>query len=797
MVYEVRELLEGLSARRAETVITPSQPEYFRNLLGDVALEDTPANRRKYMRHDYMFHSGVLDIAGSTPLTQTLGSLNIMVSAFSGSGIIRPMNESMAEHAEILEAFGDRDPDDAEAAMRRHLSRTVELLYHEADLIERKRRRVRSNRGKLWGRQAKVNSPASGSGSPITIGWHTLVQSLGRAGGPAVRRLPAHQYHGRDRHGRLAALPVRLSVYRQRATRRGVRPILRCLRRRLGRRHGRPLKRQPARHAVVGEGRGGGTWRWRRPRTTRRRAQAGGDHCCRLSKTRRILQGKSIITVARRLARLQPPERRAGDCRPKASWRREAHWPEHSFRYAAVQSAPLAGCGNRARSRLFPQGPGRGPGARATARPARAYSYCMESGPVIRQYWLSQAGKCHAGTDVHGLATADRAGGRGRQLDPRRGAAVCRQRLGRDQADTAGARDRQPGAGALWRLPAAGAGAARADAGAAGRRAGGPHLGRTAGRRCSGAAGSGPGSRRSTTPCAGWACGKKKVPEGGRAGPAGRRRKRRRGAAGKASWTRRGSCSWTRPATATNMARRYGRCPASERLVAAVPHGHWHTTTFIAGLRQAGITAPLVLDGPMTGAAFRAYVEQCPGADAGPGRRRRPRQSRPRTRSKALPPAIAAAGASILYLPPYIARPQPDRAALRQAQGAAAQGRRPDQGSPLVHHRQADRHLLSQRVHQLSPQLRLWFYLKRKCSSRTTTIGSSERRLSRTGSLRDVRRPGCDRWSARSRWLMLLVVREAKNKRRQVGPAGLTRSARPSKRFFKHRRRPRSRNVLI
>ncbi len=70
MIYEVRELLEGLSARRAAKVITPDQLEYFRNLLGEVALEDTPANRRKYMRHDYMFHSGVLEIAGSPPLTQ-------------------------------------------------------------------------------------------------------------------------------------------------------------------------------------------------------------------------------------------------------------------------------------------------------------------------------------------------------------------------------------------------------------------------------------------------------------------------------------------------------------------------------------------------------------------------------------------------------------------------------------------------------------------------------------------------------------------------------------------------------
>jgi len=57
----------------------------------------------------------------------------------------------------------------------------------------------------------------------------------------------------------------------------------------------------------------------------------------------------------------------------------------------------------------------------------------------------------------------------------------------------------------------------------------------------------------------------------------------------------------------TKMTRLYGRAPRGERLVAAVPHGHWHTTTFIAGLRQSGVIAPLVLDGPMTGAAFRAY----------------------------------------------------------------------------------------------------------------------------------------------------------------------------------------------
>ena len=44
---------------------------------------------------------------------------------------------------------------------------------------------------------------------------------------------------------------------------------------------------------------------------------------------------------------------------------------------------------------------------------------------------------------------------------------------------------------------------------------------------------------------------------------------------------------------ATNMARRYGRSPAAERLVAPVPHGHWQSTTFVGGLHQRGLTAPL------------------------------------------------------------------------------------------------------------------------------------------------------------------------------------------------------------
>ena len=131
--------------------------------------------------------------------------------------------------------------------------------------------------------------------------------------------------------------------------------------------------------------------------------------------------------------------------------------------------------------------------------------------------------------------------------------------------------------------------------------------------------------------------------------------------------------------TATNMTRRYGRSPSGERLVAAVPHGHWRTTTFIAGLRQTGIVAPLVLDGPMTGLAFRAYVEQFLAPALEPGDVV-VLDNLAAHKVDGVRQAIAAAGASILYLPPYTPGPQPDRAAVRQAQGAAAQGRGPHQG---------------------------------------------------------------------------------------------------------------------
>jgi transposase len=62
--------------------------------------------------------------------------------------------------------------------------------------------------------------------------------------------------------------------------------------------------------------------------------------------------------------------------------------------------------------------------------------------------------------------------------------------------------------------------------------------------------------------------------------------------------------------TATNFTRLRGRAPRGERLIDKTPHGHWKTTTFLAALRVDGLTAPLVIDGPLDGPLFLAYVRQ-------------------------------------------------------------------------------------------------------------------------------------------------------------------------------------------
>ena len=102
----------------------------------------------------------------------------------------------------------------------------------------------------------------------------------------------------------------------------------------------------------------------------------------------------------------------------------------------------------------------------------------------------------------------------------------------------------------------------------------------------------------------------------------------------------------------TKMARLRGRARKGERCRAAIPHGHWKTTTFIAGLRLSGLAAPMLLNGPMNGDAFLAYVEQV----LAPELEQNDiviMDNLPAHKVTGVRQAIEKVGASLLYLPPY------------------------------------------------------------------------------------------------------------------------------------------------
>jgi len=102
----------------------------------------------------------------------------------------------------------------------------------------------------------------------------------------------------------------------------------------------------------------------------------------------------------------------------------------------------------------------------------------------------------------------------------------------------------------------------------------------------------------------------------------------------------------------TKMARLYGRALKGERCRAPVPHGHWKTTTFVGALRLEGMTAPMVLDGAMHGAAFLAYVEQVLAPTLKPGDIVI-MDNLPAHKPVAIRGAIEATGAQLRFLPPY------------------------------------------------------------------------------------------------------------------------------------------------
>ncbi len=134
-LFEVREALEGLSARLAAPRIDHDEVDRLTEMFRGLDVSPTPANVRRYVERDRYFHWRIVEIAGNDQLAHAMDSVNMMFFAYQ-DGLVRPAAETILEHWPILDALRWHDPDASEAAMRLHIRRSVEQLEKEAEAEE-------------------------------------------------------------------------------------------------------------------------------------------------------------------------------------------------------------------------------------------------------------------------------------------------------------------------------------------------------------------------------------------------------------------------------------------------------------------------------------------------------------------------------------------------------------------------------------------------------------------------------------------------------------------------------------
>ena len=160
------------------------------------------------------------------------------------------------------------------------------------------------------------------------------------------------------------------------------------------------------------------------------------------------------------------------------------------------------------------------------------------------------------------------------------------------------------------------------------------------------------------------------------------------------------------------MARLRGRAPKGQRCVASVPHGHWMTTTFVVGLRIDGLSAPMLLEGPMDGDAFLAYVEQVLAPTLAPDETV-VMDNLPAHEVHGVRGAIEAVGAELRYLPAYSPDFNPIEMAFSKLK-AILRRRSTHPGRPVGRDRQSAGPLQPGRVRELLLQQQATMQCDRK-----------------------------------------------------------------------------------
>jgi DNA-binding GntR family transcriptional regulator len=134
-LFQVREVLEGLSARLAAPHIDRAEVDRLAEMFRRLSVAPTPAAVRRYIEQDRYFHWRIVQLARNQQIAHALESVNMMFFTWQ-DGLVRPAAETVQEHFAVLEALRRQDPNVSEATMRLHIRRSAERLEQEADVEE-------------------------------------------------------------------------------------------------------------------------------------------------------------------------------------------------------------------------------------------------------------------------------------------------------------------------------------------------------------------------------------------------------------------------------------------------------------------------------------------------------------------------------------------------------------------------------------------------------------------------------------------------------------------------------------
>ena len=145
-IFELREVLEGLAARRAAANITEKEIETLNGFFKAFAESTDISDFKAYAREDRRFHNFISEIGAKEFLKSILQTCNIITASYqylSSEGLVRPPNETIEEHLAVIKAIGDRDPDAADELMRAHLKKTIAHLRQD---IEKEKQQIDSGK---------------------------------------------------------------------------------------------------------------------------------------------------------------------------------------------------------------------------------------------------------------------------------------------------------------------------------------------------------------------------------------------------------------------------------------------------------------------------------------------------------------------------------------------------------------------------------------------------------------------------------------------------------------------------